>query len=188
MTGSAAGKYTAPAATTVTGEITPKPLSTPTTAITREFDGTATLDSVITDNIGQLPGDTLTITRTASLQEVMAEILKIDIAIVSRYHNLLCALKLDRPTLSLGYAEKNDELMREFGRADFCRHIETFEVEEVLRQVHTMLADLAEAGRAIAGRNAAIRAELARQQDLLLSEVLIRRGGRTLPLARDALR
>jgi hypothetical protein len=68
LTGSAAGKYTAPAATTVTGEITPKPLSTPSTAITKEFDGTTTLDSVITDNIGQLAGDTLTITRTATYQ------------------------------------------------------------------------------------------------------------------------
>lgn len=115
----------------------------------------------------------LTVARTVSLQEVMAEILKVDIAIVSRYHNLLCALKLDRPTISLGYAEKNDELMSEFGRADFCRHIETFDAGEVLRLVDAVLADLAGAERTIAGHNARIRSELLRQQDLLLAQVLV---------------
>ena len=113
--------------------------------------------------------------RTTSLQAVMEEVLKVDIAIVSRYSNLLCALKLERPALSLGYAEKNDELMAEFGRIPFCQQIETFDVDLLLRQVRIVLADLHAAGKAIARRNAVIRTELARQQDLLLSTVLVDR-------------
>lgn len=127
-------------------------------------------------------------TYTVSLQEVMEEVLKADIAIVSRYHNLLCTLKIGRPALSLGYAEKNDELMAEFGRAMFCQHIETFDVEQVLRQVHIALGDLPAARSTIAQRNATIRAELVRQQDLLLSGILLDRSGTTLPLAQDTLR
>ena len=130
----------------------------------------------------------LSATRTASLAEVMEEILKIDVAIVSRYHNLLCALKLGRPALSLGYAEKNDELMAEFGRARFCAHIETFDVDELLRQVRLVLTDLDTASREIAGRNAEIRAALDRQQALLLAGVLTERRGKALPLAPDGLR
>ena len=129
----------------------------------------------------------LSVARTVSLQEVMDDILKIDIAIVSRYHNLLCALKLDRPALSLGYAEKNEELMAEFGRRTFSHHIETFEVERVLQQVHQALGDLESASKTIASHNAAIRSELSRQQELLLSRVLSDRHGKTLPLVQDAL-
>jgi polysaccharide pyruvyl transferase WcaK-like protein len=126
--------------------------------------------------------------RTVSLHEVMNEILQVDIAIVSRYHNLLCALKLDRPALSLGYAEKNDELMTEFGRSMYCQHIETFDVDHVMGQVRQVLADLEAARERIALRNASIRTELARQQDLLLSRVLVDRRAPALPLAQDALR
>ena len=129
----------------------------------------------------------LSAARTASLHEVMDEVLKVDIAIVSRYHNLLCALKLDRPALSLGYAEKNDELMTEFGQAAFCQHIETFDVDLLMRQVRVVLADLDATRKEIARRNAANRAELLRQQDLLLSGVLADRHGSVLPLAQDAL-
>jgi polysaccharide pyruvyl transferase WcaK-like protein len=117
------------------------------------------------------------VTRTGSLHEVMDELAKVDIAIVSRYHNLLCALKLDRPVLSLGYAEKNDQLMTEFGLKSFCQHIETFDVDTLLRQVQLSLVDPAAASRRIALHNEAIRAQLAQQQDLLLSRVLKGRRG-----------
>lgn len=69
LSGTNAGKYNPPAATTIKGAITPKPLNgATTTAITKEFDGTTTLTTVITENLGQLNADTLTITRTATYQ------------------------------------------------------------------------------------------------------------------------
>lgn len=68
LSGTNASKYNPPAATTVTGEITPKALVSATTTIAKEFDGTATLEALITENLGQLSSDTLTITRTATYQ------------------------------------------------------------------------------------------------------------------------
>ncbi len=114
----------------------------------------------------------LSAAHTVSLQTVMEEIMKVDIAIVSRYHNLLCALKLDRPALSIGYAQKNDELMGEFGRGRYCQHIETFDVDMLIQQVRVVLTEVDAAREEIARRNAAIRARLLRQQDLLLLRVL----------------
>ena len=110
--------------------------------------------------------------RTASLEEVMEEVKKVDVAIVSRYHNLLCSLKTGRPTFSLGYAQKNDELMAEFGRGAFCQHIENFDVAVLIRQVRDALADLDGAREAIERHNASIRQALARQEELLLSDLL----------------
>ena len=97
---------------------------------------------------------------------------KVDVAIVSRYHNLLCSLKTGRPTFSLGYAQKNDELMAEFGRGAFCQHIENFDVAVLIRQVRDALADLDGAREAIERHNASIRQALARQEELLLSDLL----------------
>lgn len=71
LSGTNADKYNPPAATTVTGEITPKPLSgATTTAISKEFDGTTALTTVITEDLGQLNTDTLTITRTATYPNI----------------------------------------------------------------------------------------------------------------------
>lgn len=158
----------------------------------RLFMGDTSDEKALDDILAALPEagsrERLSVARTTSLQAVMDEVLKVDVAIVSRFHNLLCALKLNRPALSLGYAEKNDELMAAFDRAEFCQHIERFDVELVLRQVDMVLDDLTAAENVIARHNMAIRSELVRQQNLLLAQVLIGRHGKTLPLVQDALR
>ncbi|WP_303870791.1 YDG domain-containing protein [Acetobacterium wieringae] len=66
LSGAAASKYTPPVTTTIKGEIVAKTLSLPTTPISKEYDGTTMLDTVITEDIGQLAADNLTISRTAT--------------------------------------------------------------------------------------------------------------------------
>jgi polysaccharide pyruvyl transferase WcaK-like protein len=114
----------------------------------------------------------------------MEEVKKVDVAIVSRYHNLLCSLKTGRPTFSLGYAQKNDELMAEFGRSAFCQHIENFDVTVLIRQVRAALVDLGSAREAIERHNASIQQALTRQEALLLSSVLKERPVRNRTTAR----
>jgi len=66
-----------------------------------------------------------------SLHDIMTQIGNVDMAVVSRYHNLVCSLKMDRPTISLGYARKNDDLMGDFDQAKYCFHIEKFKLDEL---------------------------------------------------------
>lgn len=47
----------------------------------------------------------------------------------TRYHNVVFSLKLGKPTISLGYAPKNDSLMRDFGLADYCQQARSVDVE-----------------------------------------------------------
>ena len=44
--------------------------------------------------------------QVSSLDELMRQIASVDTVVASRYHNVLCALKLAKPTLSVGYAAK----------------------------------------------------------------------------------
>ena len=92
LSGTNANKYNPPAATTIKGEITQKPLSSPTTTvIAKEFDGTATLDTVITEALGQLASDNLTITRTATYQNSSG---KTDAIEVGTNKPVLCSYNL----------------------------------------------------------------------------------------------
>ncbi len=70
LSGAAASKYTPPVTTTIKGEIVAKPLTRPTTPISKEYDGTTTLNTEITEALGQLATDTLSITRTATYQDI----------------------------------------------------------------------------------------------------------------------
>jgi polysaccharide pyruvyl transferase WcaK-like protein len=72
--------------------------------------------------------------RTHSLQELMGEIVETDVVVVSRYHNLVCALKLGRPAVSLEYSQKNRSLMEEMDLGEFCQTIETFDLELLKQQ------------------------------------------------------
>lgn len=92
LSGTNANKYNPPAATTIKGEITQKPLSSATTtAIAKEFDGTATLNTVITEALGQVNADTLTITRTATYQNSSG---KTDAIEVGTNKPVLCSYNL----------------------------------------------------------------------------------------------
>jgi polysaccharide pyruvyl transferase WcaK-like protein len=55
--------------------------------------------------------------QVSTLPELMRRMALVDTVVGSRYHNVLCALKLSKPTLSVGYAAKHDVLMREMGVA-----------------------------------------------------------------------
>jgi polysaccharide pyruvyl transferase WcaK-like protein len=109
---------------------------------------------------------------STSLHDVMTLIARVDVTVVSRYHNLVCSLKMGRPCISLGYAQKNDDLMQAFGQQTYCRHIETFETEELLTLVRRLISDRQGAEEAIGLVNAHVQRQLADQQDLLRRTLL----------------
>ncbi|MBC2886426.1 polysaccharide pyruvyl transferase family protein [Ochrobactrum sp. CM-21-5] len=80
-------------------------------------------------------GDEVIVEPVTSLHDLMKQIAKTDIVVASRYHNIVCALRMGRPAISLGYARKNDVLLQDTGLGLFCHHVETFEPARVLDQV-----------------------------------------------------
>ncbi len=69
---------------------------------------------------------------SASLHELMQQIARTDVVIASRYHNIVCALAMGRPTISTAYAIKNDALLHDTGLAAFCHRIDSFDPETIL--------------------------------------------------------
>jgi polysaccharide pyruvyl transferase WcaK-like protein len=70
-----------------------------------------------------------------TLQDLMRQMAGVDVVVASRFHNVLCALKMARPTVSIGYAAKNDALMAEMGLAGYCHRADSFDPAEVHRQL-----------------------------------------------------
>ena len=73
-------------------------------------------------------------------EDVMAEIAATDLVVATRFHNVLKALRLGRPVISIGYASKNDDLMRAMGLGEYCHGVDDFDPARVLAQVRDMAA------------------------------------------------
>jgi polysaccharide pyruvyl transferase WcaK-like protein len=89
----------------------------------------------------------------------------------TRYHNLICALLLCKPTISLGYAAKHRALMAETGLAEFCQPADNLQASALIDQLAELQSRSAEVRSLIAERNAE-RAERVAEQFTALSALL----------------
>lgn len=99
----------------------------------------------------------------ASLEELMHAMQAVDIVVASRYHNVLCALKCGRPTLSVGYGVKHDELMDQMGMAGHSQGIADLDLGRLIEQFEALERDREGVGRALTERNGANVHRLERQ-------------------------
>jgi polysaccharide pyruvyl transferase WcaK-like protein len=129
------------------------------------------LRAVLTARPG-LPAGRIIAEPSASLHDLMRQIVQTDIVVATRFHNVVCALKLDRPTLSLGYARKNDVLLESFGLGAFCQHVETFDCDLLIDQFQALEARRKHYRSVIEETNARYAALLARQDQGLASKLL----------------
>jgi polysaccharide pyruvyl transferase WcaK-like protein len=74
-----------------------------------------------------------------SLDDVITQIARTDIVVASRYHNVVCALRMARPTISIGYETKNDAVMTKLGLGGFCQRISDLDVTKLQSQTQELL-------------------------------------------------
>ena len=110
----------------------------------------------------------------ASLRDVMQQIAETDLVVATRFHNVVCALKLGRPTVSLGYARKNDVLLAEMGLGAFCQHVEAIDLDLLKTQFGSLLAGLDTYRQQIRQTVSTYRDQLERQAEVL--RVTVARG------------
>jgi polysaccharide pyruvyl transferase WcaK-like protein len=77
----------------------------------------------------------------STLPELMGRIAMVDTVVGSRYHNVLCALKLSKPTLSIGYAAKHEVLMRDMGLGDFSEPARSVDLDRLMTKFKTLERD-----------------------------------------------
>ena len=122
-----------------------------------------------------LPRDRLRAEPISSLHDLMRQVAETDVVVATRFHNVVCALKLGKPTVSISYAEKNDALMAEMGLGRFCQHVERLDVDLLIEQFTQLIADRERHEQRIEAVNLAYRERLDRQDAILASRVLGKR-------------
>jgi polysaccharide pyruvyl transferase WcaK-like protein len=106
-----------------------------------------------------------------SFEELMRELTPVGTVVATRYHNVLCALKLCKPTISLGYSQKFIDLMANTGMEDLCQFADSLDVDLLIKQFTDLQSRSEQLRQTLRERNEA-KAQLLRQQFATLSALL----------------
>ena len=117
---------------------------------------------------GHLAAGSLVASDLLTHDDVLSEIAATDLVIATRFHNVLKSLRLGRPVISIGYAIKNDDLMREMGLEQYCHHVDYFDPAQVLEQVRSLAATPVPPVARMRARVTEYRQTLAKQFDRIL--------------------
>ena len=71
----------------------------------------------------------------ASIDDVLTQIASTDAVIATRFHNVVGALMMGRPVISLGYGAKFIDVMSSVGLAGYCHDVESFSPDAVLNDL-----------------------------------------------------
>jgi polysaccharide pyruvyl transferase WcaK-like protein len=104
-----------------------------------------------------------------SLRDVMEQVADTDIVVASRFHNIIAALTQARPTISISYTPKHDELMREMGLEMFCQPIEQLDADRLIQQFQDLVPARVAVAQRIADKIRAYKERLAEQDRVLLA-------------------
>jgi polysaccharide pyruvyl transferase WcaK-like protein len=106
-----------------------------------------------------------------SFADVASVLLPVSSVVAIRYHNVLCALKLSKPTLSVSYAPKHDALMADMGVPEYCLPVGNLNEGQFIEMFTEMERESAQVREKLLERNAA-KAQLLGDQFAELSAVL----------------
>jgi polysaccharide pyruvyl transferase WcaK-like protein len=105
----------------------------PVTLLTGDLQDDAVAEAIRASVLSQRPGSSLSIARSTSLEELLSHMESTEYVVASRFHNVIAATLLSKPTISISYMPKNDVVMRTCGLGDYCQPLDQLD-EERLRQ------------------------------------------------------
>lgn len=110
-------------------------------------------------------GDRIVSPEFDSVQDVLREISRTDIIVASRFHNLVFALLMGRPVVSLGYSAKFEALMKEMKMELYCQSVEDLDVDRLRVQLDDLATNHAAAVNFISTKVVEYRQQLERIYD-----------------------
>ncbi|MFI5605911.1 polysaccharide pyruvyl transferase family protein [Amycolatopsis sp. NPDC051903] len=123
--------------------------------------------AVVDEIVAAVASPLITAEPPGDLDSLMRAMAGVGSVVATRYHNVLCSLKVGKPTLAIGYAKKNDVLMTELGLGEFCQEARAIDVPRLIAQFEELERRGPELKATLAERNDEHRQQLKSQFSLL---------------------
>ena len=129
----------------------------------RLFGGDNKFDSEIAERVEadvrgrrpELDAQRITIAAVSTYPELIREMSPVGMVVATRYHNVMCAVKLCKPTISLGYSRKFISLMTDMGLAEFHQFANSLDLDRLTEQFKELESRRPQLQQKMAERNAA---------------------------------
>lgn len=109
----------------------------------------------------------LIIESICSNEDLIRQLAATDIVIATRFHNIIMALMLEKPVISISYHPKNDALLTEVGLGELCQPIEHIDGERLIEQFNVIVENFDSIKGQIKLKIDRFRQELDQQYDLI---------------------
>ena len=122
-----------------------------------KFDGEIA-DKIEADARAHRPGldaQRIMVAAVSTYPELIREMAPVGMVVATRYHNVMCAVKLCKPTISLGYSRKFISLMTDMGLAEFHQFADSLDLDRLIEQFKELESRRAQLQQKMADRNAA---------------------------------
>lgn len=104
-----------------------------------------------------------------SVQDVLAEIAATDVVVATRFHNVVLALLLNKPVISISFHHKCSSLMRQMKLSEYSHEIHQMDADRLIRQFQALEQNREAVKRTIGQGVDEARAALDEQYDLLFA-------------------
>lgn len=103
-----------------------------------------------------LPATRVSAAEASSFGEIVDALRPVGTVVATRYHNVISAIRLCKPTISVGYAAKHGAVMADVGLAEFCQRAGALDVDQLIGQFAELQARAPELRAELAKRNEAL--------------------------------
>jgi polysaccharide pyruvyl transferase WcaK-like protein len=108
---------------------------------------------------------------SVSVGDLLAQLDHTDVVVSPRFHNLILAIMLNKPVISISYDPKNDALLDGFGLGRYCQPIDTFKVDVLIDQFIELEAGLEQRKAMLRQTTAEYRKRLDEQYRVVLGDL-----------------
>lgn len=153
-----------------------------------KFDGEIAerIESEVRRHRRELDAQRITVAAVATYPELIRAMAPVGTVVATRYHNVMCALKLCKPTISLGYSRKFISLMEDMGLAEFHQFADSLDLDRLTEQFKELEGRRAQLQQKMADRNAANTRGLNEQFALMSTLVFPTAKSKTAPASGQA--
>jgi len=127
--------------------------------------------ALLEDRIEKTSADRILDEPPNSVNDLLAQLEATDIVVATRFHNVLLAILLNKPVLSISFHPKCVSLMRGMGLSDYSLDIRSVNSKSLIEQFLVLRNNIASVKAVMRERTEQFRAELDEQYRIIFSEV-----------------
>ena len=113
-----------------------------------------------------------------SMADLLSQTASVGTVVATRFHHVLFSLRLGRPTVAIGYADKHKDLMSRMGMSRYYQEARSLDVDSLIEQFTELESRAAELRLVIQERNSALARQVAGQFAELSAVLLAASGSR----------